>query len=197
MMPRSLAPERIGRLDQIAPRGAHGDGDHQDDLEDRADEDDEQLLQFADAGPQDQQRDEGRGRQIASKGDERFEEGFDRLVGAHQHAERHRDDRGEREAADDAPDRHADVEQEAVLGEQVIAFLHHGQRVGEKGLRHMAAERCPRPEGDEQHEEREAVGHALLRCHGIQGTHQRSIRAVNEFPASRREAGPAAARGLT
>ena len=125
--------QRIGGLDQVAPRRADRDRDHQDDLEHRADEDDQQLLQFADAGPQDQQRNEGRGRQIAGEGDEGFEEGLDRLVGAHQHAERHRDDRGQRKAADDAPDGHADVEQEAVLGQQLTALLHHGQRIGEEG----------------------------------------------------------------
>ena len=76
--------ERVGGLDQIAPRRADGDRHHQDDLEDRADEDDEQLLRLADAGPQDQQRDEGRGRQVAREGDERLEERLDRLVGAHQ-----------------------------------------------------------------------------------------------------------------
>ena len=94
---------------------ADGDRDHQDDLEHRADEDDEQFLQFADAGPEDQQWNEGGCRQITRKGNERFEEGFDRLVGAHQHAEGDGDDGGQHEAADHPPDRHADIEQEAVL----------------------------------------------------------------------------------
>src|SRR5690242_12536148 len=35
----------------------------------------------------------------------------------------------------------------------------------------MAAERGPRPEGDEQHEEGETIGRALLRGHGIEGTY--------------------------
>jgi hypothetical protein len=64
-------------LDEIAPHAADTDRDHQDELEHRADEDHQQLLQFADAGPQDQQRDEGRGRQIAREGDEGFEKGLD------------------------------------------------------------------------------------------------------------------------
>ena len=45
MMPRSLGAQRVGGLDQVAPRVADGHRDHQDDLEDRADEDDQQLLQ--------------------------------------------------------------------------------------------------------------------------------------------------------
>ena len=81
--------QRVGRLDQIAPRVADRDRHHQHDLEERADEDHQQLLRLADAGPQDQQRDEGRGRQVARERDERLEERLDRLVGAHQHAERH------------------------------------------------------------------------------------------------------------
>ena len=136
-----------------------------------ADEDDEQLLQFTNARPQDQKRNEGGGRQIARKGDERFEEGFDRLVGAHQHAERNGDDRGQHEAADHAPDRHADVEQEAVLGQKLKTLVHHGQRVGEKGFRDIAAEGGPGPHRDEQDEERKAVGHALPRGHGFKRTY--------------------------
>ena len=92
--------ERVGGLDQVAPRVADRDRDHQDDLEHRADEDDQQLLHLADAGPQDQQRDEGGGRQVAREGDERLEERLDRLVGAHQDAERHGDQRRQDEAAD-------------------------------------------------------------------------------------------------
>ena len=137
--------ERQRGLDQIAPHAADRDGDHQDDLEHRADEDDQQLLHFADAGPQDQQRDEGGGRQIARERDERLEERLDRLVGAHQHADRHRDQGGEDEAADHAPDRHADVEGEAVLGQQLPAVRQHGDRIGQEGLRHIAAERRTRP----------------------------------------------------
>src|SRR3546814_6822564 len=48
------------RSHQVAPRGADGHRHHQDELEDGADEDDQQLLGLADAGPEDQQRDEGR-----------------------------------------------------------------------------------------------------------------------------------------
>ena len=46
--------ERIGGLDEVAPRLADRDRDHEHDLEHRADEDDEELLGLADAGPQDQ-----------------------------------------------------------------------------------------------------------------------------------------------
>ena len=127
-MPRSRAPSVSAASTRsrrtLADRHRH----HQDDLEHRADEDDEQLLHLADAGPQDQQRDEGGGRQIARERDERLEERLDRLVGAHQDADRHRDQRREHEAAEHAPDRHADVEQEAVLGQQQPAVLDHGER---------------------------------------------------------------------
>ena len=65
-----------------------------------ADEDDQKLLHLADAGPQDQQRNEGGRRQVARERDERLEERLDRLVGAHQDAERHGDQRRQHEAAD-------------------------------------------------------------------------------------------------
>jgi hypothetical protein len=48
---------------------------------------------LADAGPEDEERHEGGGRQIAREGHEGLEEGLDRLVGAHEDAERHRDER--------------------------------------------------------------------------------------------------------
>ena len=59
-----------------------------------------ELLHLADAGPQDQERNERGGRQVARERDERLEERLDRLVGAHRDAERHRDDRRQHEAAD-------------------------------------------------------------------------------------------------
>ena len=49
-------------------------------------------------------------------------------------------DRGQDEAADHAPDRHADVLGEAVLREERPALAQHRQRIGEEGLRHEAAE---------------------------------------------------------
>src|SRR5438874_1008460 len=81
------------------PGGADDQRHHQDDLKHRADEDHRELLLLADAGPQDQQRNEGRGGQIAREGHERLEEGLDRLERAHQDAERYRDERREDEAA--------------------------------------------------------------------------------------------------
>ena len=68
-----------------------------------------ELLRLADAGPEDQQRDEGARRQVAREAHERLEERLDRLVRAHRHAERQREQRGDDEAAEDAPHRHADV----------------------------------------------------------------------------------------
>ena len=112
---------------QIAPHAGDRERHHQHDLEHRANEDNQQLLHLADAGPQDQQRDEGRGRQIARERHERLEERLDRLVGAHQDAERHRDQRREHEAADHAPDGYADIVGEIVFGQQLRAVLHHGE----------------------------------------------------------------------
>ena len=103
---RGVGAERVGRLDEVAPRRADDHRDHQHDLEEHADEDDEELLRLADAGPQDQERDERGRRQVARERHERLEERLDRLERAHRDAERHADDRGEHEAADHAPDRH-------------------------------------------------------------------------------------------
>ena len=55
-----------------------------------ADEDHRELLRLADAGPEDQQRNEGARRQVAGEADEGLEERLDRLVRAHRHAERQR-----------------------------------------------------------------------------------------------------------
>src|SRR5439155_1459638 len=66
--------ERVRRLDQLAPRRADDDCDHQHDLEHRADEDHRQLLRLADSGPQDQQRNERRGWQIPRERNEGLEE---------------------------------------------------------------------------------------------------------------------------
>src|SRR5256885_17088720 len=60
-----------------------------------------------------------------------------------------------------------------MLGQEFKALLQHGQWVGEKRLGHVAAKRCPGPQGNEQDEERKAIGCALLRRHRIQGTHHR------------------------
>ena len=54
------------------------------------------------------------GRQVAREADEGLEEGLDRLVGAHRHAERQRQHRGDDEAAEHPPHRHADVLGEAL-----------------------------------------------------------------------------------
>ncbi|MPM44513.1 hypothetical protein SDC9_91191 [bioreactor metagenome] len=57
----------VGGLHQILACTAHGHGHHEGDLEHRADEDDQQLLCFAHAGPEDQQRNEGRCGQVAAE----------------------------------------------------------------------------------------------------------------------------------
>ena len=192
-MPRSLRAQRIGGLDEVAPRRADRDRDHQDDLEHRADEDDEQLLQLADAGPQDQQRNEGGGRQIARKGDERLEEGLDRLVGAHQRCRaaprRWRPARSRRRRARWSCRCRS---RKPCLTSRSPAFLHHGQRIGEEDLRHVAAEGRPGPEGNEQHEEGKAEATRCLDVTGSRGRIKLSIRAVNKCRRPRRETGPAA-----
>ena len=179
-MPRSRAPERHRRLDQVAAHARHRHRHHQHDLEHRADEDDEQLLQLAEPRPQDQQRNEGGGRQVARERDERLEERLDRLVGAHQDADRHRDQRGQCEAADHAPDRDADVVEEAVLGQQQPALLHHGERIGQEGLRHIAAERRIAPGGEEQHEEQDAERDAGGVGDGRQRLHAAAMRCSGQ-----------------
>jgi hypothetical protein len=131
-------------------------GDHQDQLEHGADEDNQQLLRFAEASPQDQQRDECRGGQIARERDERLEEGFDGLIGAHQNAERHGDERRQDEAADDAHDRDRDIVAEVELGQQLPAVAQHGDGVGEKDFRHEATERRHGPGGKEDDKEADA-----------------------------------------
>ena len=106
--------QRVGGLHQVAPGTTHGDGHHQRDLEDRADEDDEDFLRLANARPQDQQRNESRRRQVAAERDEGLEERLDAFVRAHRNAQRHGNDRCQDKTADHAPDGHADVFDEAV-----------------------------------------------------------------------------------
>ena len=118
---RGARAERVGRFHEVAARAADRDRHHQDDLEHGADEDHEELLRLADAGPQDQKRHEGGGGQVAGEGDERLHEGLHAFVGAHQDAERHGDEGGEDEAAEDAPDRDADVAEEPEAGEEGAA----------------------------------------------------------------------------
>ncbi len=168
-MPRSRAPSVSAASTRSRRVLATVTRDHQDDLKHAADEDDEQLLHLADAGPQDQQRNEGGRGQIARERYERFEERFDRLVGAHQDAERHRDHRRDHEAADHTPDGHADVEGKIVLDEKIPAVPHHRDRIGEEGPRHVAAMGRERPGRDEQNEERDAqqnAGSVRYRCEG-------------------------------
>jgi len=119
------AAQGVGGLDQVAPCIADGHRDHQHQLEEAADEDHRQLLRFADARPEDQQRDEGTRRQVAGERDEGLEEGFDGFVGAHCHPQRQGQRGGNQEAADHAPHRHADVLGEALFGEQVPAAEQH------------------------------------------------------------------------
>ena len=68
-----------------------------------------------------------------------------------------------------------------VFAEQQPAVLHHRERIGEECLRHEAAERGDRPDGEEQHEEQDAerdtqrVGNGHERLHDVTGkpAHQR------------------------
>ncbi len=165
--------ERVRRLDEIAPRPADRHGDHQHDLEERADEDDQQLLRLADACPQDQQRDERRRRKVARERDEGLEERLDGLVRTHRDAERHADQRGEDEAAEHAPDRDADVLGEAELREERPALVQHRDRVGEERLRHEAPERHRAPDEHEQHEECEPERGLARGRDGLEGRHRK------------------------
>ena len=165
----AVGAQRVGGLDQVAPRAADGDRHHQHDLEERADEDHQQLLRLADAGPQDQQRNEGRGRQVAAEGDEGLEEGLDRLLGAHRDAQRHGDDGGQHEAAEHAPHRHADVVDEAVLGEEqprlpctIVTGL--ARKVGDTKPPSVKNAQTH----DEEHEEADAQQPARTRADGLE-----------------------------
>ena len=136
--------ERVGRLDQVAPRVADGHRDHQHELEERADEDHRQLLRLADAGPQDQQRNEGRRRQVARERDERLEERLDRLVGAHRDAERQRQQRRRSRS------RRARARpscrcrwRSPCSASSVQPAAHHRQRVGEEGLARRSRRASP------------------------------------------------------
>jgi hypothetical protein len=132
-----------------------------------------QLLRLADAGPQNEQRDEGRRRQVAREADEGLEEGLDRLVRPHRDAQRQGQCRRDHEAADHAPHGHADVLGEAVLGQQHPARLEHRHRVGQEGLLHEAAEGRDGPDGEEHDEERQAERDSRARCDGRQRLHGR------------------------
>ncbi len=181
-----LGTERVGSLHQVAPGAGDGHRHHQDELEHRADEDHEQLLRLADARPQDQQRNEGGGRQVARERHEGFEEGFDGPVRAHQDAERDGDERRQHEAPDHAPNRHADVVEEAVLDEELVALADHGERVGEERAGHVAAERRPRPQRHEHHEKQYAEADARgirNRLHGAE--HQRYSKSMLSAPLLR------------
>src|SRR5690606_22628281 len=165
---RAAGAQRLGGLHEVEPAAADGDGNHQDDLENRADDDDAELLRLADAGPEDEQRDEGGGGKVAREGYEGFEEGFDALEGAHQDAERHGEDRGDDEAADHAPDGEPDIDDEAVFGEQRDAGLQRLERIGEEQRRHDAAQGDATPDGKEQHEKQNPQDGTPSRGHGLQ-----------------------------
>ncbi|OBQ31497.1 MAG: hypothetical protein AN485_23860, partial [Anabaena sp. MDT14b] len=106
---RRRGAERVGGFDQVTPRCAHAHRHHQHNLKHRADENHQHFLQLANARPQNQQGDKGRGGQIAAKGHKGFEEGFHPFVRAHRNAQRHGDQAGQNEAGQHPPNRHGDV----------------------------------------------------------------------------------------
>jgi hypothetical protein len=116
--------------------------------------------------------------EVARERDERLEERFDGLVRAHRDPQGHRDHGGKDEAADHAPDGDRDVLGEAVLREQRPSFPEHGQRVGEKGLRHETPEGGEAPGADEQHEEQDAQRGLAAGRDGLQRSHAGSPREV-------------------
>ena len=144
---RRLRAQRVGGLHQVLARRAHADRDHQQDLEHRADEDHQHLLQLADARPQDQQRNEGRRRQVAAERDEGLQKRLQALVRPHGDAQRHGDERRQHEAAEHPRNRHADVVDEVELGEQQPAFARHGHRAGQERGRDITAQGEDAPDG--------------------------------------------------
>ena len=125
--------QRVGGFNEITPRAADDDGDHQGNLKDSADEDDEDFLQLTDAGPENEQGNECGGRQITAERYERLEEGFDGLVSAHTDAERYGDKRCQKKSGQHTPDGHPDILGKAVFGKEQPSFAQHGCRAGEKG----------------------------------------------------------------
>ena len=164
--------ERVGGLHELAPRAAHRHGHHQGDLEHRADEDHEQLLRLADPGPQDQERDEGRRRQVAREAHEGFQERLHGLPRAHGDARGHGHGGGQREAPHDAPHRDGDVGPEAVLAQEAPAVGQHGRRARQKEGGNEPAEGRDRPGADEEHEEQYAEHHARARPHRLERPHR-------------------------
>ena len=68
------APERVRHVDERAGHAAHHVGRHQRVEEDRADEQERHLGRLAEAQPDDEQRDERAGRQVAQQPDHRLEQ---------------------------------------------------------------------------------------------------------------------------
>src|SRR6185437_13999432 len=64
------------------------------------------------------------------------------------------------EAAEHAPDRDADVAQETVLGQEVVAFLDHGEGIGQESLGYIATQSGEAPRGHEQNKEQDAERNA-------------------------------------
>ena len=110
-------------------------------------------MQLADAGPQDEQGNERRGRQIAAEGNERFKEGFNWLVGSHGDTQRKRDGGSKDESCQYPPDGHADILGETVFGKKQPAFMQHGCRAGEKGRGNETEAGNGTPESNENDKE--------------------------------------------
>src|SRR5205814_2380545 len=93
-LPQYLAParaQRVRHVDERPGHQAHGIGGHQRVEEDRTDEQDRHLRRLPDAQPDQQQRDERAGRQVAQQADDRLQERLPGLEAAHQDAQRYRD----------------------------------------------------------------------------------------------------------
>jgi len=91
-------------------------------------EQDEDLLQVADAGPQDGQRDQRHDRHVAHRRDQRLERAFDDAEITHENADRHGDDGGGGPADEDAIDADGGVRYEDPFRKLAPAFFKHGPR---------------------------------------------------------------------
>ena len=103
----------------------HDDGDEE---PQHADEQERDLLRVSGAEPHQQERDEGGRGQVAPGRNERVEEGFDPAKRAHEDAEWHRDQAGQREAQKYAVDADADVDQEGAAGQHLVERGDHQVR---------------------------------------------------------------------
>ena len=125
-------PERVRGVEQLTGHVAGHVGDHEDVVEDRAHHDEPDLGALVDAQPQQEQRREGGGRDVAQEPDLRLEERLDRGEGADGDAEDGADHHRDAVADGHALHRRREVALEGAGGPQVGEGLPGGRRGGDQ-----------------------------------------------------------------